>query len=260
MKCCVLITSYRNQLYDDIKDQIRNSWALDLKQQGIDYYFYEGGWDVNAIEGDIIKTNCIDEEKFSFKKFIVTNTILKDQKLEYTFVYKTILSTYIDVSNLIKYIEYNRINEISYVGTYYRVYLLAELLLKFELLKKFASSLNRGEKIQYHHGSGVFIGITLIDQMIKNYLPLEQSFLKDDVFIGLLLQHEKKQNAQYLRMNISADGSHKLLKNQFQFQIEKNFLFQYLFKYLPIEEHAKMIQSLHNSETRMEICTRKNIN
>jgi hypothetical protein len=260
MNCCVLITSYRNQLYDDIKDQIRNSWALNLKQQGIDYYFYEGGWDVNAIEGDVIKTNCSEEDKFSFKKFILANTILKDQKLEYISIYKTILSTYIDVPNFIKFIEYNRINELSYVGTYYRIYLLTGLLLKFELLKKFASKFNTGEKIQYHHGSGVFIGITLIDQMINTYLPIEQSFLKDDVFIGLLLQHAKKQNEQYLRMNISADGSHKLLKNQFQFQVEKNFLFQYLFKNLPIKEHAKMIQSLHNNETRLEICTRENNN
>lgn len=256
MKCCVLITSYRSQLYDGIKDQIRNSWALDLKNQGIDYYFYEAGWDVTTIDGDIIKTNCSDEEKFSFKNFIVANTILKDQKLEYTAVYKTILSSYIDVPNFIKFINYNKINEMSYVGTIYRVYLLVELLLKFDLLKKFASKLNQGEKIQYNHGSGVFIGTTLIDQMTKNYTPIEKSYLKDDVFIGLLLKETKKQDAQYLRMNIAEDGSHKLIKKQFQFQVDKNFLFQYLFRSLALDEQIKTIKLLHDSETRIEICTK----
>jgi hypothetical protein len=167
------------------------------------------------------------------------------------------LSTYIDVSNFIKYIKIKEINQFSYSGLTSKAYLLPELTLKFKLLRKFAPKLRFGKRIAYKNGAGFFIGSLLINELINTYKPIENCYLADDVFIGLLLEHKKIREANTLIRTIFADGSHKVLKKQYQNEIDKNLLFHYRFKIEDIESTIKMLESFHDSNTRLDVCTFK---
>jgi hypothetical protein len=256
MQFCILILSTKHQSYDGFKKSIRNSWALDLKKNGIDYYFYEGDWGTNVIEDDLIKLDVGDEHKFTFKKFILAANFLKNQGKNYDFIYRTNLSSYIDVENLIKYINFYKVNTRSYIGIITKAYLLQELTLKFKLLRKFKDKLKKGKSVLYKNGAGFFIGTELIEVLTKNYPPIEHCNLVDDVFIGLLLENVKFHDTPIKRLAVMADGSHKMLLSQYQFQVEKSFLFHYRFKNDNRDIDIAMLQSFHNKETRKEICTR----
>jgi hypothetical protein len=257
MNFCVLILSSKHQSYDGFKEVIRKTWALDLKKNNIDCFFYEGDWGTNTLDGDLIKLDVKSEDEYSFKKFIQACTFLRNQNLNYDFIYRTNLSTYIDVSNFIKYIKIKEINQFSYCGLTSKAYLLPELTLKFKLLRKFAPKLRFGKRIAYKNGAGFFIGSLLINELINTYKPIENCYLEDDVFIGLLLEHKKIREANTLIRTIFADGSHKVLKKQYQNEIDKNLLFHYRFKIENIESTIKMLESFHDSNTRLDVCTFK---
>lgn len=255
MKYCVLILSTQYHIYDGFKKSIRNSWVLDLKKNDIDYYFYEGDWDTNAIEKDLIKLDIGDEHKYTFKKFIMAANFLKSQGKNYDFIYRTNLSSYIDVENLIKYINFYKVNSRSYIGLISKAYLLQELTLKYKLLRKFKDKFKKGKRIFYKNGAGFFIGAELIEILIKKYPLIEHCNLVDDVFIGLLLENVNFHEAPIKRIAIMADGNHKILQSQYQLQVEKSLLFHYRFKNNNRNFDIEMLQSFQNKETRMKICT-----
>jgi len=257
MKFCVLILSTRDQSYDGFKEAIRKTWALDLKKNNIDYFFYEGDWGTNTLDGDLIKLDVKSEDEYSFKKFIQACTFLRNQNLNYDFIYRTNLSTYIDVSKFLKYIKIKEINQLSYGGLTSKAYLLPELTLKFKLLRKFAPKLRFGKRIVYKNGAGFFIGSLLINELINTYKPIENCYLADDVFIGLLLEHKKIREANTLIRTIFADGSHKVLRKEYEIKLEKDLLFHYRFKTADREADIKMLESFHDSSTRLDVCTYK---
>jgi len=257
MNFCVLILSTRHASYDGFKEAIRKTWANELKKNGIDYFFYEGNWGTNSIEDDLIKLDVGDEHKFTFKKFILAANFLKNQNLSYDFIYRTNLSSYIEVSNFLKYIKFNEVNRKSYIGLISKTYLLSELTLKFKLVRKFAQKLRFGKRIVYKNGAGFFIGSDLINEITNSYKPIENCYLVDDVFIGVLLTSIKVHEPVVHRMAIFADGSHKVLRKEYEIKLEKDLLFHYRFKTSDRASDIKMLESFHDSSTRLDVCTYK---
>ena len=149
MNFCVLILSTRHASYDGFKEAIRKTWALDLKKNNIDYFFYEGDWGTNTLDGDLIKLDVKSDDEYSFKKFIQACTFLRNQNLNYDFIYRTNLSTYIDVSNFIKFIKIKEINQLSYSGINYKTYLLPELTVKFKINKTEIREILREKSVVY---------------------------------------------------------------------------------------------------------------
>ena len=198
------------------------------------------------------------DDEYSFKKFIQACTFLRNQNLNYDFIYRTNLSTYIDVSNFIKFIKIKEINQLSYSGINYKTYLLPELTVKFKLLRKFAPKLRFGKRIAYKNGAGFFIGSLLINELINTYKPIENCYLADDVFIGVLLSSIKVHEPVVHCMAIFTDGSHKVLRKEYEIKLEKDLLFHYRFKTSDRESDIKMLESFHDSSTRLDVCTYKN--
>jgi len=255
MNFCVLISSTRQQSNDAFKKAIRETWALELKKNGIDYFFYEGDWDSNTIDGDIIKLNCVDNQKYSLLKFVNAIDTLKKKNLNYDFIFKTTLNTYIDVSTFLKFIDSNGINKRSYIGFVAKAYLLPELALKYESIAKFATKLRFGKRIIYKHGSGFFIGSDLVEQIVHTYKPIEDCQLAQDVFIGLLLAHVKVHEPRMLNKTILSDASHKVLKKQYEMEVDKGLLFHYRLKNDTPEADLETLEAFHNSDFRFKNCT-----
>lgn len=255
MNFCVLILSTRHPNSDTLKEVIRNTWALELKKNGIDYFFYEGGWNTNSIENDVIKLDTSDEHNYSFKKFVLANNVLENNNLKFDFIYKTNLYCYIDVPIFLKFIEVKAVNNRSYIGLITKSYLLAQLTLKFKSLRKFVSNLGFGLRVVFKHGAGFFIGSELIIQILNTYKPIEDCQLADDIFIGLLLSHTTVHQPNALSMSIFSDGSHKVVQKEYEINIQKGLLFHYRFKNENHHLDTEMLTSFHDSNNRMKICT-----
>jgi hypothetical protein len=255
MNFCVLILSTKQPNSDNFKEAIRKTWALELKKNGVDYFFYEGDWGTNSIQDDVIKLDIEDEDNYSFKKLLLANSVLKNQNLNYDFIYKTNLYSYIDVPTFLKFIDLKAVNKPSYIGLITKAYLLSQLTLKYKIFRKFASKLNFGKRIVFKHGSGFFIGEELLVQINETFAPIEDCQLADDIFIGILLSHIKVHEPKCLNMSIFANGSHKVVKKAYEINVEKGLLFHYRFRNENNETIVKTFESFQDFKTRLEICT-----
>ena len=99
-KIIVLILSTKDSEYDDFRTAIESTWLQDFKNLGIKCFFYEGGSDKNKIEGDYIKLKCPDDLYSVSLKLIEALKVVFEKYPEIQLVYRTNLSSYIDVKTL----------------------------------------------------------------------------------------------------------------------------------------------------------------
>lgn len=101
----VLILSTQHKSYNDFKRAQRTSWVRELKTRGVAVYFYEGGHAENKIDDDNIylkEKDCLSQ---TAKKLRAALQVLYTANSNIKLVYRTNLSSFIDVDMLLKYVD-----------------------------------------------------------------------------------------------------------------------------------------------------------
>jgi hypothetical protein len=232
MKICILILSTNSKAYDCFKYAIRKTWLSDFKKKSIDCFFYEGDSEIDQIIDDTIYLSVKDEIKFTFLKFYKCLYFLKSINKEYDLYFRANLSCYIDIIEFFRFINHFKINRNSYCGTLTSTYLMAELTLKYKLLRIFKDNFRIGKKINFYSGAGFFIGRNNVDYILKYGNIFKNDLIVDDVLIGLILAsktYSTPQNNIMTILEIKFELNFKLSENELS-KFYENHLFFYRFK------------------------------
>ena len=93
---------------------------------------------------------------------------------------------------------------------------MSELTLKYKLLRSFQGKFKIGKKINYYSGAGFFIGSNKVELILKYGNYFKNSFIIDDVLIGLILfscENSKSSNNILKILEINLDSGFKLSNN-----------------------------------------------
>jgi len=248
----VLILSTKDVRYDKFKTAIENTWMRRLIKENIKCFFYEGGATNDEILESTIKLKVNDDLISTSKKLIAAfNVILKNYP-QTKLIYRTNLSSYIEVGNFLRYISVNNLNTTTYSGLVGKTNYLKEYFYNKRFLTVVFSYLKLGPKIYFASGSGFFIGIDnvkLICYKIK-YL----NFI-DDVMVGANLNIQLAVSDQPPRFDILKDFSHRINYLNYKKMVDKYILFHYRFKSSDRDFDSFMLYNFDDFKFRESACT-----
>lgn len=246
-KIIVLILSTKDSEYDDFRLAIESTWLQDFKKMGIKCFFYEGGSDINKIEGDYIKLKCTDDLYNVSLKLIEALKVVFEKYPETQLVYRTNLSSYIDVKTFLKFIESNNFSEVTYSGVIGNSYILKEHLYKYKLLYYFSRFIFFGRKIQFASGAGFFLGSKHCRTIISSKVNLN---LIDDVMVAYTINLSPSITAIPERLSVSLETRHQFQKNVFLNLIHEKYLFHYRFKTRNRKEDSNFLKMFGDENFR----------
>ena len=247
----ILVLSTQEKSYQIFKNSIQKSWFRTAKSEGVRCYFYEGGYDTQEISGNLIKLTAKDDLLNTSKKLVEVFELVRKKFPQVDIVYRTNLSSHIDIPALLKFIKKHNLNSHSYVGIKGETYLLKEYFyLKNMYLHKLFSFLRLGHKIKFASGSGFFIGKKNIDKIIKRQ---NKMYLIDDVMVGYNLNGKVNSN-NIIRFDIKEDNSHKILIEEFN-QLLDNGLFHYRLKTSNRICDSALLASFSDKNNIVKLCT-----
>lgn len=247
----ILVLSTQDKSYQIFKKSIEKSWFKTAQNEGVNCYFYEGGYDTQEISGNLIKLTAKDDLLSTSNKLIEVFKVIRKEFPSVDVVYRTNLSSYIDVVALLKFMKKNKINKNSYAGIKGETYLLKEFFyLKNIYLHMFFSVFKFGRKLKFASGSGFFIGTENIDKVINRQKKL---YLIDDVMVGYNLDGKVNSN-NIMRFDIKENNSHKLLLEEYNNLRDKG-LFHYRFKTSNRINDSDVLASLSDENNISKLCT-----
>lgn len=249
---CILILSTQAESYKVFIEAIQNSWFKDATDKGFRVFFYSGGHEDNYIYNNSeIRVTEDDSIHNCYRKFVSAKEVLIASFPEIEVIYRTNLSSYIDVATFSKYINKCSFEIYSYHGLQGEANLWSEIFYKNKLIHLAFKYLKLGPEIKFFSGAGFFIGIELCNSLSfddsKNYLI-------DDVEIGRQLQSFKNHDVNYERIHIT-DSYFKLKKEKLSYLINNGLLFHYKFKTSDRSEDAANIARFSNVELRNKFLT-----
>ena len=126
IKISVLVLSCSHQGYSAFKAAQVKSWVNDFSAAGISVYFVEGVLKDSckpqftrippyAIDGNLISVECDDTLNDSFRKTLAGMDFLFNSN-NCDVVLRTNLSSFLDISNFLKYMEVHNVNSNTYMG------------------------------------------------------------------------------------------------------------------------------------------------
>lgn len=191
----ILVLSCKIPLYQEFKAAQQTSWVRTANRCGVPVYFCEGVGSIvdpnDFLHAQVdfdgafdLNINCEDSLRGSFIKTLASlNYIFSNSKVD--FVFRTNLSSYLDIISLIKYIQKHRFRSNLYAGVVGEARLFPELCYLRE--RKIATWLVRSfdcfsKKIHFASGAGFFIS----RDVFVNGVQQQKKFLNliDDVAIG----------------------------------------------------------------------------
>jgi hypothetical protein len=249
---CILILSTKAESYHCFITAIENSWYKDAIDRGFKVFFYSGGHSENCIYNhNQIRVTEDDSIENCYRKFIRAKNVLLSNYPEIKLVYRTNLSSYIDVDNFSKYIYKSSFDVDSYHGFQGKANLWSEFFFKNRQLYLFFKYFFFGPKINFFSGAGFFIGVELC-----NALSLDDSkkYLIDDVEIGRQILKFRRHNFKYARIYIT-DSYSKITKNELDALVNDSLLFHYKFKTFNRFDDAENISKFSDIEFRNNFLT-----
>lgn len=246
-KIIVLILSTKDSEYVDFRTAIESTWLQDFKKLGIKCYFYEGGSDINKIEGDYIKLKCPDDLNSVSLKLIESLKLVFENYPETQLVYRTNLSSYIDVVTFLKFTELKKFSEYTYAGVIGKSYVLKESLYKYKFLYYLSRFIFFGKKIQFASGAGFFLGSKHCRTIISSKVNLN---LIDDVMVANSINISPLTNAIPERLSISSETRHQFHKKDFLNLIHEKYLFHYRFKTNNRKKDASLLKMFGDKNFR----------
>jgi hypothetical protein len=254
-KIVVLILSTNNTLYDEFKQSIRNGWASKLKEYGVEYFFYSGDHVVSEISADDIRLTVPDGLEYTSLKLIRCIDLLLKYRPDTQLIYRTNLSSFIDVGNFIEFIKANDLNIDTYTGLIGKTNYLKEYFYGNRVLQRVFSVVHFKNNIIFASGSGFFLGKDYFVKLVNT----EANNLKyiDDVMVSLALKIQPNSSLSPLRFDIDEKNKHKVSQEYYDLLVTKNLLFHYRFKTSNRLTDAKMILNFSNEKYRRSICVRE---
>jgi len=242
---CVLVLSTIHPDYKIFEDSIRLTYGKKLTENNVKYFFYKGGAKKSNIINDVINLNCNDQLSDTFLKFKMATELLLRNYPGVKLIFRTNLSSYLDVNNLIKYIKINNLGLDSYDGISGSANKISEYFYGNRIFHLLFKKLNFGSSINFYSGSGFFLGINNF-----NKLKERKQYFIDDVEIGFQLRPVKKAS-KYSRILI--DNNFRPLKeSKYKFMLN-NHLFHYKFKTSNRALDAKLLLSFDELDFRNKI-------
>lgn len=249
---CILILSTKAESYRGFITAIENTWYQDAIDSGFKVFFYSGGHsedcvynhnEIRVTEGDSIE-NC-------YRKFVSAKNVLLSDYPEIKLIYRTNLSSYIDIANFSKYVNKCSFGIDSYHGIQGRANLWSEIFFKNRYLHLLFKYFFFCPKINFFSGAGFFIGSDLC-----NILSFDDSkkYLIDDVEIGRQILNFRAHDVKYERVYIT-DLYSKITKNELDSLVNDSMLFHYKFKTSNRNDDMENISKFSDIEFRNNFLT-----
>lgn len=224
---CIMILSTKAESYSGFITAIENSWYQDAVNAGFKVFFYSGSHSEDCLYSDReIRVIENDSTKNCYKKFVSAKNVLIKEYPEIELIYRTNLSSYIDVPNFSKYISKCSFGVRSYHGVKGTAKLWSEFFFKNKYLHFLFKYFFFGPKINFFSGAGFFIGIELCNTLSYDD---SKNYLIDDVEIGRQIINYKSHAVRYERIYIT-DSYSKITKEKLDVLINESMLFHYKFK------------------------------
>lgn len=249
---CILILSTQAESYSCFITAIKNSWYKAAIDKGFNVYFYSGGHLENCVYShNEIRVTEDDSLESCYLKFVSAKNVLLSKFPEIKLIYRTNLSSYIDIDNFSKYISDCSFNVNSYHGFLGRSNLLSHIFNKKKFLKLIVEYFRIGPKINFFSGAGFFIGIDLCNTLSFDH---SEKYLIDDVEIGRQILNFKTHSVKYERIYIT-DSYSKITKNELDILVNDYKLFHYKFKTSIRTNDAENIAKFSDIEFRNNFLT-----
>lgn len=253
MKLVILILSTRSSTYNGFKEAIRKTWMKDSLDSNIPCYFYEGGWEKNEVVGDTIRLKSDDSLFETYQKFIDCLFFMDEVSIKYEVVFRTNLSSYIDIPVFLKFIESNTLSVRSYEGFRGETHLLRERIYVNKIFMRLSRFAKYGERISFISGSGMFLGADAT-KALQFYSGYKNKInIIDDVKIGWILNEMFSSSIQVDRLDIFSSGSHRLGRREYHQKVEDG-LFHYKFKNKDRRFDLDNLKKIHNIAYRQSLC------
>lgn len=223
----ILILSTVDPQYVKFKDAIQTTWMQDFRQLGLKCFFYEGSNDSNVIQDGTIKLNAPDELKGVSEKFVTALKFIFQEYPDTKLVYRTNLSSYIDVDNFIKFLHSFEIDENIYAGILGKTSILKEQFYNYKVFNFLLRYIPFRRKLYFASGSGLFLGSAHCQKIISSQVNLN---LVDDVMIANTIKLAPSVIVSPKRLDVSKKTKEYFTEAIYDKLVENDLLFHYRFK------------------------------
>ena len=246
----ILVLSTQLNDYDSFKQALRNTWLSDISSKNCRYFFYEGGHNCNEIDGDTIKLTEDDSLNGTYNKFVSALNVLDKSGISYECIYRTNLSSYIDVDKLLEFVSSveNKADVIAAVVG--KTYHLREKMYLRKFLRKLSIFGVFGKTIFFPSGSGFFIGKNFINELLS--IGQVRGALIDDVMVGRLLNLKEKDITTLGRWDV-IDFGHAYYRSSSTTKEPKVNLFHYRLKTKDRKFDYSLMYFLHDKNVRKKL-------
>lgn len=249
-KVVVLILSTTHPVFNEFKVAIKNTWMRDLKSVGVPCFFYEGGADSAHLDNDTIRLPCPDTLPYCAKKLRLALQFVHQKLGEVHILYRTNLSSFIDVPVFLSVIDSIRNPETAYLGLTSKANLISEYFYANQMLKNVVSSTGLRNNVYICSGAGVFIGQRHINSIMNTH---RYDRYVDDVMVRLCVGYDPDRTAHVDRFDFVSGKDPRCSQAVYDERV-KNGLFHYRFKTDNRVIDALMLQFFADPRLRQKMC------
>jgi hypothetical protein len=248
----ILILSTKDNTYNEMKTSQRRTWVKAANDAGIKCFFYEGDTRLikSELNNDVISVPCDDSLASCSLKFKMTLNCVLDNYPHTKLIYRTNLSSYIDVDNFIAHLSDLPDPELEYSGYTGSFNKYKEYVDTFAFLKRHKVRIPFRKVYQFCSGSGMFLGCEYFDKIL---LQTKYDRYIDDVMIRLAIKVKPKLNID--RFDFVSHDDYLISKETYRERVNKG-LFHYRFKTDNRTNDAKLLYLCHDKDLREFLCTK----
>ena len=249
----ILILAGDSNKYQVFINLIKNTWYQDAIKSGYKVYFYSGGHERNYIYNNI-EIRVYEDDKISncYKKFIAAKNVLKNIHPDIKLIFRTNVTSYIDIDNFNKYLIKGNFSEKSIHGIKGKVYKYSEFFYGNKFLHLLFKFTRIGPKIHFYSGAGLFIGMDLCNSL--SYIE-SKKYMIDDVEIGYQIKNFVTHDLKYERIYIT-DSFQKIEKEDYLNMINQGILFHYKFKTNDRSHDSYLMKKFEDPQFRLTYLTK----
>lgn len=272
----VLVLSTSHDSYDEFKLAQKQTWVKKFQDKGLHVYFYEGSKSENYIDNDTIGVTVPDELSHCSEKLSEALKLIIDKHPNIKLVYRSNLSSYIDLDLFLKKLGEIESYEDYYAGPlvtfnllhakYFNFYCKTNSIVRkiknynirmaFTLINTFIESLLRHlclkflSKFNYvfASGSGFFLGSNHFNKVIK----FNNKSYVDDVMVRLAVEKDIDENIPRFDFTKSYTSISKL-------NYENRDFFHYRFKTDSRRLDSVLLRAIDDPETRKKLIQKQEL-
>jgi hypothetical protein len=200
-KILILILSTTNKAYDEFKDACKRTWVNRAQEYSIPCLFYEGNAPVDCLDGNELRLAVDDSLDSSGIKLFKALEFIENSNIEYDYIFRTNLSSYIFVD---KFIAWSRgiEDEDLYAGVIVPYNLNHRWPYRF--MRRLAERLHPDNTIPFASGAGFWISKKNVRKVISD--KAVDFKLADDPMVGEILYRSGVKVKPVSRIDFNGDS------------------------------------------------------